>query len=416
MYKITYNLKSPNSEKETLIFIFITLKTGRLKLSTQQTIIPDLWDFKRKRPILSKPKLEKYKNLYPDIEEKILSIKQNLENLSKEVSRYLLGKDLENEESSINELKDHLINYLNPQKEENTYYNGIVDYLNNFILNTQKGKRKQPNGKLYKISTIYSYKDFRRLLVQYQNKLNTTIYWENIDRSFYNEFILFLEGLNLTSGSIGRIIKLLKSTMRFAFDEGLHSNEEFRKRYFIVFKNHKKKIPLSLGEVEKMEQLNLPIWSKIDLARDVFLMGCYFGLRISDLKRICPQYIKSDSNGKFIEIKTVKTEQVVLIPISQKAKRILEKYQYSIPKLSEQSLNTQLKIIGTMIGLNKERVRGFSMHVSRHTFATLTYQLGIPSRYIMMVTGHKSESSFLIYINMKPKETINELRAFEYFN
>lgn len=416
MYKITFNLKTPKSQTESLIFLFVTINNDRIKISTQQTIIPYLWDFNKKRPTISKIKIDKYKNQIPAIEEKLFLIKQHLNNLTAEITKYIVGKELENKEPSIHELKRLLNEFLSPSKATQPALNVIVNFLSYFIVECRNGVRKQPNGKVYRNSTIDTYQVLRNSLIEYQKKIKQVLVWEMIDKGFYKDFILWHEKNGCSTGYIGKLIKIIKSSMRISLEEGIHKNEEFRKRYFFVSRIHKKRVPLSKIEVETIEKLELPTNSILDLTRDIFLLGCYFGLRISDLKKIGLHNIKIENDVHILEINTVKTDHLVKIPINTKANQILKKYDFKLPKFSEQAINRNLKKIAQLIDLSSDRANYFTIHLSRHTFATMSYQIGIPSLYIMSVTGHKSERAFLNYINIKPNEAIEEFLKHEFFN
>ncbi len=70
-----------------------------------------------------------------------------------------------------------------------------------------------------------------------------------------------------------------------------------------------------------MEELDLSGHPKLENVRDLFLIGCYTGLRYSDYSTIKPEYIK---NG-YLEIIQAKTGSPVIIPLHDVILRILEK-------------------------------------------------------------------------------------------
>jgi Phage integrase family. len=55
-------------------------------------------------------------------------------------------------------------------------------------------------------------------------------------------------------------------------------------------------------------------------------------------------------------------------------------------------------------------------HTARRTGATLMYLQGIPTIAIMMITGHKSESSFRKYIKVTLEENAKMLANVKFFN
>ncbi len=49
-------------------------------------------------------------------------------------------------------------------------------------------------------------------------------------------------------------------------------------------------------------------------------------------------------------------------------------------------------------------------HTARRSFATNMYKRGIPTITIMAITGHKTETSFLKYIKITPREHAEKMR------
>lgn len=118
-------------------------------------------------------------------------------------------------------------------------------------------------------------------------------------------------------------------------------------------------IALTVPELKALETIDV---AKIDLAKysdvatheylqrakDLFLLGCYTALRISDLKRINPV----NTNGGFISLTTQKSNEVFKMPLMNQAQVILNKYQGWAPKISEQEVNRSIKIVCKEAGLN----------------------------------------------------------------
>ncbi|MEE8382892.1 MAG: site-specific integrase, partial [Thermodesulfobacteriota bacterium] len=60
----------------------------------------------------------------------------------------------------------------------------------------------------------------------------------------------------------------------------------------------------------------------------LFVLGCFTGLRYSDLNSIKPANIKGD----FIQLRQVKTMNQVIIPLHDTANKIIQKYHGGIPE------------------------------------------------------------------------------------
>jgi integrase len=119
-----------------------------------------------------------------------------------------------------------------------------------------------------------------------------------------------------------------------------------------------------------------------------------------------------------IKIRQKKTDAVVKFPILPSAERVLMKYDYSLPIVSDGGFHTKLKIVCFKAGLTQlETIREtkggkvqiqtipkyvlISSHTGRRSFATNFDDDGVPLKEIMAVTGHSSEKSLRVYIKKK---------------
>ena len=158
----------------------------------------------------------------------------------------------------------------------------------------------------------------------------------------------------------------------------------------------------------------------LDKARDLFLIGAYTGLRYSDFTSIRPEHILEEDGKRFLVLHTQKTNTEVTIPLFPIADKILKKYAYTTPKLSNQKMNVALKELGAKAMLNQSvtdvRTKGgkrvdktyskwekLSSHTARRSFATNFFLSGIPAAVLMQITGHSTERQFMQYINVNPQ-------------
>ena len=142
---------------------------------------------------------------------------------------------------------------------------------------------------------------------------------------------------------------------------------------------------------------NLALNGKEEQVRDAFLFCCYSGLRFSDFVTLTSEHIK---NG-WITKTMIKTNFKVEIPISEvfdgKAMDIISKYG-TIEKLSKNlgcnaTVNKVLKNIFRMAKIEGN----FTFHTSRHTFASLLIQVGVPITSVQKMLGHQKISTTQIY-------------------
>ena len=186
--------------------------------------------------------------------------------------------------------------------------------------------------------------------------------------------------------------------------------------------------------METLHRFDLSATPHLDRARDLFLVGCWTGLRFSDFSQIRPENITEKEDGKYITIETQKTGELVEVPLHDTVLEIMEKYQNRYanslpPSLRNQPLNRYLKDIGKAVGFDSPETiiytKGgirvtqqlpkhelITTHTARRSFATNQFLLGIPSITIMAMTGHRTEKSFMKYIKVTKREQATIMRSF----
>lgn len=202
--------------------------------------------------------------------------------------------------------------------------------------------------------------------------------------------------------------------------------------YDISIKDFKKvfievdSIYLNTEEIEAMA--DLPIKGVAEKARDLFIIGCYTALRVSDYTYLKKENIR---NGK-IYISSKKTDERSVIPLHPRVKQILEKYNYQLPSVSDVLINRHIKSVACKVGIDEEieviRHEGIkkvsytkkkwelvTSHTARRSGATNMYLAGIPSISIMMITGHRTEKSFLRYIKVTKEQNADLLAKHPFF-
>ena len=205
--------------------------------------------------------------------------------------------------------------------------------------------------------------------------------------------------------------------MKISRKEGFHTNMQYEN--FIIKEEDVDNIYLSEDELSAIAQLDLT-GSRLDKYRDIFLIGCYTGLRISDLLRIKKEHFHTSNGVEMLKIRTHKSPTGVFIPFLWKdLKYRLEKYDYNLPRISEQHLRKEAKEVGRLAGINSsvivetgryknpkpyEKWQLISSHTCRRTACTNMFKRGIPVKQIMMISGHKKESTFYKYIKITEEE------------
>ena len=126
---------------------------------------------------------------------------------------------------------------------------------------------------------------------------------------------------------------------------------------------------LTDAELQKIMKKKFPT-KRLEQVRDVFLFSCYTGLSYVDVKELKASDIRISFDGKpWIMTHRHKTDTPVNVPLLKIPQAILQKYEGQLPKgqllpvLSNQKLNSYLKEIADLCGINKN----ITFHLASHS-------------------------------------------------
>lgn len=435
MATITPNFKLKNSLSKTPTLIYLKLYYNKVRFiySTGLSIKPELWVNEENRPYL--------KNTEPgltvtmsktDISQAAI-IDNELNRFKTETARIFDHFSYQNTQPTNELLKAEYDKVFRPNAPEKKPKElNLNQYIEKFISDIKIGKRTIPGkGTQYTKGTIKTYLGFQVQFNNYQTE-SRNLSFEQITIDFYDKFLAFFNKKNYSPNTIGRHIKSLKSIMKAAGEDGLHQNKDIERKKFKAISTEVHPIYLTQKEVETLYDLDLSDNKPFDIARDIFLIGCYTAQRYSDYSRINSQNIKEVRGVKVIDMKQKKTGAQVIIPIRPELEAILKKYDYNPPRLHEDNANTLIKKVCDKAKINEqiviENIRGglkvvqskakhelIMTHTARRTGATLMYLSGIPTIAAMSITGHKTESQYLKYIRVTKEENAQTLSIHPYF-
>lgn len=304
------------------------------------------------------------------------------------------------------------------QKEENGTDNDFLAYYD-WFLDFYSRNNSPYTKKVLTAGTLRTLKNSRTMIKNYiEGKKLKTLYFDDINRQFYNDFVMFLNKKKYSKNYIGTIIQKIKTVMGYAYEEGMHTNLEYKKNYFAKMTEVVNHPYLDLTELKQIEQLEIH-QEEMSVSRDIFLIGCNTGLRIGDLLSFVknPKLIKNGERD-FIEIKQSKTANPVVIPINSTIVKIMAKYNDGFPPYLHQNIiNQNLKLIckrakidtpyeysrtegGISITHSNPKFKFISTHTARRSFCTNAYYSGMQVQDIMAISGHKTEKVFYNYIKV----------------
>ena len=277
----------------------------------------------------------------------------------------------------------------------------LIDHLDAFI------EEKVSFGK-YQNRTIDKYNALKNKIIYFKKDAKLT----DINKKFMIDFINFLRlKHNMTDITLNRNIGYLKTFLKWCRYSGIKLDETYNQ--VTVSTRDADHIHLSKEQVQTLE--NLILNKTLDKYRDLFLIGVYSGQRFSDYT----VFKKSDVVNGRIEKRAEKTDYKSYIPISKKLEKLLNKWEWRLPKVSNQKFNQNIKkvckIAGftdeitktTYIGNKKiESIEPFykrvGSHTARRTFITLASEANVPDHIIMGICGIRDSKTLKTYKKFNP--------------
>jgi integrase len=177
-------------------------------------------------------------------------------------------------------------------------------------------------------------------------------------------------------------------------------------------------VALTMGQVQEVFEYDFSKNPKLERVRDLFVFGCSTGMRISNYSKVR----KKDIQDGAIKVRDKKnTDKSLEIPLNDFSIYLLEKYEYDLPKISNQKFNEYIKEVFKEVGYDHEvkktikigkelieEIKPFyeriSSHTARRSFITIMKNKKIPDKVIMGMTGHKSLEVFNKYYKPNDEE------------
>ena len=313
-----------------------------------------------------------------------------------------------------------------------------------FIAALATGRRLTPAGKRLSKGTITNYKFTLKLLVEFEH---------------LQQIKLRLSVLTKASVKVLQTEKKYWMKFYYQFSNFLYKNKGYYDNYVAGnFKNIKAffnylliEKALPVGQYHKLfrtpqqqfspvvispEQLNFLITNNdfietlsptLKRIRDIFIVGCTVGLRVSDLMKLKKTNIIKTDKETLLIIHAQKTGTEVKIPLPFYVLEIFEKYRklnskYILPRLANSNINIQVKLLaekanwthslpkymsvrGRIVELVnfKRKSYRFCDHITSHTMRrtaiTTLLILGVPELVVRKISGHSIGSKeFYKYI------------------
>ncbi len=408
-HHIHLNLKQQKEpDKLTQIMLVLTVNGQRLRVYTRMRVEPRYWDRERYRC-----------NLQGRIN---LRDRQRLKCLNEQIDR-LIDRIVEADASladrgeylTANELRqlvDDNCTLLHEQTNPLEYMRMMAsDYVNNLNRKGRKGIESTCTTYLMAVERLSHFVQERKLTIRSFCDFN---------KRFFEQFSDFLCNYTYQKGKTSRhytqttivnTIKVIKNLLGRAYDNDLTTNDYFRKVPTSLPADISEQIYLDEEEIKRLSEL--PVHNKTERqVRDLFCIGCYTALRISDLM----QLNRATFEDQVIQLYQQKTKDLVSIPILKEIAPLIAHYRsVGFPKIHISAANVIIKQLAKRCHIDtpvtRKECRGgktqiltepkyklVSFHTARRSCITNLYRRGYSTNYIMTLSGHRSIQAFQRYI------------------
>nr|WP_299202507.1 site-specific integrase [uncultured Brumimicrobium sp.] len=354
----------------------------------------------------------------------------NLNNLINRLTLHFEDFTLDNKRKGYTpnriEVKKHFEKFFITAKPEPKQNNDTLLSYIDYLIERPQTKRE------LKESSINNYRRTKSFLKRFNDEVYP-IDFDRINLEWYNDFVEWCESQNLSKNYIGKHIKTLKTFMNCAIEDNKTDNTQFRSKRFIVLREDADNVYLTFEELNRIWSLDLSNEPRKENARDLFLIGAYTGLRVSDYNNIKDENLTTVNGVKMFKIKTQKTGKEVAIPLHPIVLQILEKNNGTPPKrIPDQHINVLIKEVAESAGIDEvsyttitkggkevhKKNYKFELvktHTARRSFCTNAYLSNMSTIDIMAISGHTTEKAFLNYIKVTPEETAIRMSSHPFF-
>jgi site-specific recombinase XerD len=273
-------------------------------------------------------------------------------------------------------------------------------------------------GQEYAPGTLERYKTSLKHTIEFiQWKYSVSdIDIKDIDHAFITEYEFFLRSVRKCANNTAiKYIKNFKKIVKLCISNGWLDKDPFV--------NYKAKIReverefLSQAEIQTIYE-KVFVTERLNQVKDIFVFACFTGLAYIDVKQLTLSNISIGiDGGKWIFTHRQKTETASRIPLLPIPQELIQKYAKHpqcvnenklLPVLSNQKMNSYLKEIADVCGIQKD----LTFHIARHTFATtVTLTNGVPIETVSKMLGHTNIKTTQHYAKILDKKVSDDMQT-----
>lgn len=395
---VKFNLYNKTDDLSPIRLIYVFGNGQRFRWSTGKKVSPKkkYWDYSKQRARKAWPNSESLNTFLDSCAKIVIDVHNQLRSAGQMPTKQDFRNALDQGTARPSSIKQQ----------------GVLAFMEAF-------KKKRERSGDFSATTILTYGKRIGLFERFF-KARRTYTFDEIDLDFIyklKEWMVYDNDYKLSY--VKKAVQFLKMIMEESYEQGMHKNLSFRSKFFTVKQNVSDKIALTWEEVQRIaswEPDNLPgrkaeAMKKI---RDRFVVGCYLGQRFSDLFKVHLDQCYEQNGQMMFRFRSKKVGKPTIIPINKVVADILESYGGSLPPISNQKFNEQVKELFKLAKFNEQTIvyeekQGrlieksypkhelIYSHTMRRTFITNALAEGIAHSVIMDVAGITNYNTLLRY-------------------
>lgn len=376
--KVKFRSSTVEDRPGTIVY-FVTHRRAVRQITTDYKVFPHEWDDKQSRPILA------------PTGERTAVIQTIAQRIRRDINR--LDKIINSLNCNKREFAtDEIVKLFHETEREASFF----EFMEEVILQLERlGKERTAENYT---TALNSFKRFRN---------GNDIMLNEIDSDLMTEYEAYLKSHGVAMNTVSFYNRILRAVYNRAVEKEMTVQRyPFKHVYTGIDKTVKRALPLKI--IKRIKELDLPLKSSLDFARDMFLFSFYTrGMSFIDMAYLK----KKDLQNGILSYRRRKTGQQLFIKWEKSMQEIIDKYpanenSYLLPiiktdrnerlqyKNALRLVNNKLKEISVSTGLQSK----LTMYVSRHSWASIAKSQNIPLSVISAGMGHDSENTTRIYL------------------
>lgn len=265
------------------------------------------------------------------------------------------------------------------------------------------------------------YKSVMNVLKTYRK--NKDFRFEEITFDFLKKFeVYFFSKEGNSYNGLSVYMRTIRAIYNRAIKDKLVSKEMYPFEHYKIKSDPTAKRAISISEIKAIEQLTLEDEHPLFHTKNYFLVSFYLmGIPFTDLAHLTRkniigdriQYARQKTNKKYDISITLGCSEIInyyltkypqseyIFPIINRTTAIGE---YKDIEWARSRYNKKLRKIAEMCGIESN----LTSYVSRHSFATLAKNKGIPITAISEMLGHESVKTTQVYLDSLPSDLIDK--------